>query len=612
MAATDHPLLERAREAPTLPGVYRFADTRGTVLYVGKARDLRRRVLSYFGRQDLADRTVAMLALARSIDFTVTASEVEAFILENTLIKRERPRFNVMLKDDKTYPYIKVTTGERWPRVEFTRKVQDDGHSYFGPFLGQSMARSLMELARTRFTVRTCTIEIDGKLARPCLYYHLNACLGPCVDGLTTHEQYDESVHELRLFLGGRHKELLPKLEKGMWAASEREEFERAAGLRDLVAVVRRLGEKQDVELGGHSHADVIAVYADGAHATVCILPYREGRLVDKREFHFEGVGDVAPGEVLGAFAAQYYEANPFIPAVVETSVDLSPDERSLIEAYLEHLRGGRVRLTRPQRGSKARRVALADDNARAAFTLRFRAPRSQAQHLERRLGELFGLEGPVRCLECFDISHSSGRHTTASCVVWRSGRMERREYRTFNIKEAGGGDDFAAIAEAVTRRYRRLRDEGRDLPDLVLIDGGLGQLNAAMAALDGLGINLPLAALAKREEAVWLPGRDEPIEPDGHDPAHLVLRQARDEAHRFALTRQRRRRKKRTLTTELLNIPGIGPGRARTLLQAFGSVRGVQQASEEALTEKMGPRMGWHVWQHLHAGEERSVKGEV
>lgn len=612
MADTDHPLLERAQEAPTSPGVYRFADSRGTVLYVGKARNLRRRVLSYFGRQDLADRTVAMLESARELDFTVTASEVEAFILENTLIKRERPRFNVMLKDDKTYPYIKVTTGEQWPRVEFTRKVKDDGHTYFGPFLGQSMARMLMELARTRFTVRTCTIQIDGKLVRPCLYYHLNACLGPCVDGLTTHEKYAESVDELKLFLGGRHKELLPRLETGMWKASEGEDFERAAQLRDLVAVVRRLGEKQDVELGGGEDADVIAVHADGANATVCLLPYREGKLVDKREFHFEGVGDVARAEVLMAFVAQYYEANPFIPAIIETSVDLSADESSLIEAYLEHLSAGSVRVTHPQRGPKARRVGLADDNAGAAFTLRFRAPRSQAQHLERRLGDLLGLEGPVRSLECFDISHSSGRHTTASCVVWRSGRMERRDYRSFNLREAGGGDDFAAIGEAVTRRYRRLRDEGKVMPDLVLIDGGLGQLNAAMAALDGLGLDLPLAALAKREEEVWLPGRDEPLAPDAYDPAHLVLRQARDEAHRFALARQRRRRKKKTLATELLNIPGIGPGRARSLLQAFGSVRGVQQATEEALVERMGPRVGRHIWRHLHAGEEIRVKGEV
>ena len=574
------------------------------MLYVGKARDLRRRVLSYFGRSDLPDRTLAMLEKARRLDFTVTATEVEAFILENTLIKRERPRFNVMLKDDKTYPYIKVTTGEAWPRVEFTRKVLDDGHTYFGPFLGQSMARRLMELARTRFTVRTCTIEIDGKLPRPCLYHHMGACLGPCVDGLTTSEEYAGSVEELKLFLSGRHRELLERLEDAMWRASEGEEFERAANLRDLAAVVRRLGERQSVESGAIDDVDIVAVHTDGAHATVCVLPYREGKLIDKREFHFEGVGDVTRAEVLTAFVAQYFEANPFIPPVVETGVALDADERRLVEAYLEHLRGARVKISRPRRGDGARRLALAEENARAAFELRFRAPRSQARHLERRLGELLGLDGPVRHLECFDISHSSGRQTTASCVVWRSGRMERREYRSFNVEPAVGGDDFAAIAEAVTRRYRRLRDEGRDLPDLVLIDGGLGQLNAAMAAVDALGLDLELAALAKREEAVWRPGLDEPLRPDDHDPAHQVLRQARDEAHRFAQARRKKRRKKRTLTTELLDIPGVGPERARTLLRTFGSVRGVLGASREELSEAMGPRLGLHVWRHLHAGE--------
>ncbi|HSO23096.1 MAG TPA: excinuclease ABC subunit UvrC, partial [Chondromyces sp.] len=295
---TTHPLLERAKEAPEKPGVYRFQDRAGKDLYVGKARDLRRRVLSYFGRQDLPERTQSMLERARRLDFTVTANEVEAFILENTLIKRFRPRFNVMLRDDKTYPYLKLTTGEAWPRVELTRRVLDDGHSYFGPFMGQHMARKLMELARTSFQVRTCRIEIDGRLPRPCLYYHMRACLGPCVAGLTTPEAYAEVVEELRLFLEGRHRQLLPKLERSMWAASEREDFEMAVRYRDLIAVVRRLGERQDVERPGRGDADAAAVWSDGEHATVCVLPYRAGSLVDKREFHFEGVGDVPLSEL--------------------------------------------------------------------------------------------------------------------------------------------------------------------------------------------------------------------------------------------------------------------------------------------------------------------------
>ena len=478
-----HPLLERAKEAPENPGVYRFQDRTGKDIYVGKARNIRRRVLSYFGRHDLPERTQNMLNRARGLDFAVTASEAEAFILENTLIKRLRPRFNVLLRDDKTYPYLRLTTGEAWPRVELTRRVQDDGHSYFGPFMGQRMARKLMDLSRTHFQVRTCQIEIDGRLARPCLYYHMRACLGPCVNGLTTPEDYADVVEELRLFLAGRHRQLMPRLEKTMWTASEREDFELAARYRDLIAVVKRLGEKQDVERPGHGDADVVAVWTDGEHATVCLLPYRAGRMVDKREFHFEGVGDVAATELVVSFLAQYYEANPSIPRRLELAQALDEDDREMLRAFLHHIRGHAVEITRPQRGGRARRVQLALDNARAAFDLRFRAPRSQAQHLARRIGEALGLPGPVTHLECFDISHSSGKETTASCVVWQDGRMNKRQYRSFNIREVEGVDDFSAIAEAVGRRYRRLRDEERPMPDLVLIDGGVGQLNAAMAA---------------------------------------------------------------------------------------------------------------------------------
>jgi excinuclease ABC subunit C len=602
--STDHPLLERAHEAPDSPGVYRFRDAKGRELYVGKARNLRRRVLSYFGRSDLPERTHAMLERARKLDYTVTASEVEAFILENTLIKRFRPRFNVLLRDDKTYPYIKLTTAEEWPRVLFTRQVRNDGHTYFGPFMGQRMARRLMDLARTHFQVRTCHIEIDGKLPRPCLYYHMKACLGPCVDGLTDAEVYAAAVEELKLFLGGRHRELLPRLETSMWAASEGENFELASRYRDLIAVVRRLGEPQDVEQPGRGDADVLAAFTDGEHATVCVLPYRNGKLVDKREFHFEGVGDVGMAELLTSFTAQYYEANPAIPRAVETSVDLDEDDRELLRSWLAHRREGAVDVAAPKRGPRARRVSLARDNARAAFELRFRAPRSQAQHLARRLGEALGLDNPVQHLECFDISHTGGKDTTASCVVWRQGRMDKRAYRSFHIRSVDGVDDFASMSEAVTRRYRRLRDEGAEMPELVLIDGGVGQLNAAMAAVDSLGLELPMAGLAKREEEIWLPGASEPLRLDHSDPAHLVLRQARDEAHRFAVSRHRKRRSKRTLATELLNVPGVGPGRAKTLLQKFGSVQGVQQATVEELQQTLGPRLGRHLWQHLHAGE--------
>jgi excinuclease ABC subunit C len=600
----EHPLLSRAREAPDQPGVYRFKDRSGKDIYVGKALSIRRRVLSYFGRSDLPERTEAMLAQARDLEVTVTASEVEALILENTLIKRLRPRFNVLLRDDKTFPYIKVTTGDECPRVLLTRRVREDGHSYFGPFMGQYMARRLMEIARTRFLVRTCHIDIDGSLERPCLYFHMHACLGPCVAGLTSPDAYSGAVNDLKLFLSGRHRELLPQLEKSMWAAADRDEFELAAHYRDLITIVRRLDEQQNVDMPGRGDADVFAVHADGEHATVCILPYREGKLVDKREIHFESVGDLTSAELLGSFVGQYYEANPGVPPQVETAQNLTEEDQELLQAFLSHRRGRAVKVGTPQRGPRMRRVDLAMANAKTAFELRFRAPLSRSKHLQRRLGEALALGEPVRRIECFDISHTGGKETTASCVVWDAGRLEKRQYRSFNIKDLEGVDDYAAISEAVGRRYRRLRDEQRPMPDLVLIDGGVGQLNAAMAALDALGIELPLAALAKREELVWLPESGEPLQLDRSDPAHLVLRQVRDEAHRFAVSRHRKRRSKRTIATELINVPGIGPGRAKSLLKQFGSVRGVQQATEEQLRQALGPRLGRHLWRHLHAGE--------
>jgi excinuclease ABC subunit C len=276
-----------------------------------------------------------------------------------------------------------------------------------------------------------------------------------------------------------------------------------------------------------------------------------------------------------------------------------------MLRAFLRHTGGHAVDISAPRRGPRARRVQLSLDNARAAFDLRFRAPRSQAQHLARRVGEALGLGGPVTHLECFDISHTGGKETTASCVVWQDGRMNKRQYRSFNIREVEGVDDFSAIAEAVTRRYRRLRDEERPMPDLVLIDGGVGQLNAAMAALDSLGLDLPLAALAKREEEIWMPAASEPLALDRSDPAHLVLQESRDEAHRFAVSRHRSRRGKRTLASQLLAVPGIGPGRARSLLSRFGSVRGVQQATVEELQRALGPRLGRHLYHHLHLGED-------
>jgi len=598
-----HPLLDRAGQAPEAPGVYQFQDARGRVLYVGKAKQLRRRVLSYFSRQ-LEPRLVAMLARARTLEFVVTATEVEALILENRLIKRFRPRFNVLLRDDKTYPYVKLTTGEAWPRAYLTRRILDDGHSYFGPFLGNHMAARVMELIRTRTQVRTCGWDLkpEGTLPRPCLYYDMGACLGPCVAGLTTAADYQRAVEEVTLLLEGRHQELKPRLEAQMWRAAEHDEFERAARYRDLLHALEELARGQHVEIAGSGSVDVVGVEGDGRDTSVVVLLYREGKLVDKREFHWEGLDAPAAAGFLGAFLAQYYAANPAVPAAVE--LPFAPEDADMLVAFLRQQRRGAVRLRTPRRGQRARVLDLALDNAREAFRIRFRHPRREAERLGEQIAATLGVARPVARIECFDIAHLQGEAQVASLVVWEQGRLRKGEYRSFNVRAGEGADDPAAIAEAVTRRYRRRLAEGAALPDLVLIDGGPTQLAAARRALAALQCDLPSAALAKRLEEVYLADRRRPLLLEANDPVRLVLQRVRDEAHRFAVTRHRRRRSARRMATQLLAVPGIGAKRAQRLLAEFGSLDGVRDANREALARIVGAKAASLLHRTLHQSE--------
>jgi excinuclease ABC subunit C len=593
-----HALLERARQAPEAPGVYQFQDARGRVLYVGKAKQLRRRVGSYFSRQ-LEPRLAGMLARARRLEFVVTATEVEALILENRLIKRHRPRYNVLLRDDKTYPYVKLTTGEAWPRALLTRRVADDGNTYFGPYLGHGMAARVMDLIRTRTQVRTCTLEIDGTLPRPCLYHDMGACLGPCVAGLTTPEEYARAVEEVALLLEGRHGELKPRLEEQMWRAAEAHEYERAARYRDLLRALDELARGQNVEIAGSGSVDVVGVEGDGRDATVAVLVYRDGKLVDKREFHWEGLDARADASFLAAFLGQFYETNPAVPERVE--VPFLPEDAEALVGFLGSQRGARVTLAQPRRGQRARVLELARENAREAFRLRFRHPRREAERVGEELARALGLPRPASRIECFDISHLQGEAQVASLVVWERGRLRKGEYRSFNVRAGAGADDPAAIAEAVERRYRRRLTEGSPLPDLVLIDGGRTQLAAAQRGLAAAGCVAPVAALAKRLEEVYVPGRARPLLLEANDPVRLLLQLVRDEAHRFAVTRHRRRRASRRLATQLLAVPGIGPTRARRLLARFGSVDGVRAAEIEALADAVGRRAAADLWQALH-----------
>ena len=596
--------MERAHQAPLSPGVYQFSDARSKVLYVGKAKHLRKRVLSYFSRQ-LEPRLAGMIARAKGLEFIVTATEVEALILENRLIKRHRPRFNVMLRDDKTYPYIKLTTGEVWPRALLTRRILDDSHRYFGPFLGNQMAARAMDLVRMHTQVRTCSWELkpDGTLPRPCLYFDIGACLGPCVRGLTTPEEYARAVEEVSLLLEGRHQELKPRLEEQMWRASAHNEFERAARYRDLLRVLDELARGQHVEIAGAGSTDVAGVEGDGRDASVVMLLYRDGKLVDKREYHWEGLDGPADGTFLAAFLGQYYDANPAVPERVE--VPFAPEAADAIAGYLRQLRGRAVRLVVPRRGQRVRVLGLAQDNAREAFRIRFRHPRREAERVGDELARVLSLAGPVARIECFDISHLQGEAQVAALVVWERGRLRKAEYRSFNVRAGLGADDPAAIAEAVGRRYRRRIAENAALPDLVLIDGGVNQLTAAQNALQEAKCRAPIAALAKRLEEIWLPGRQRPLLLEPHDPVRLLLQRLRDEAHRFAVTRHRRRRRARRMATQLLAVPGIGPKRAQKLLAHFGSLDGVREAERAALAAVVGAKAAEAIWRGLHAGPD-------
>jgi excinuclease ABC subunit C len=574
---------------PDGPGVYLFKGPKSRILYVGKARNLKKRVASYFTRGPESTKTEALLAAYRDFETIVTNTELEALLLENALIKKHRPRYNVCLRDDKTYPYIKVTTGEAWPRALVTRRVEDDGHSYFGPFWG-GLARRIMRMITRHFQIRTCTIEIDGRLPRPCLYYDLHACLGPCVAGLTTAEAYGEAVRDVILFLQGRSRELLPRLEAKMAAAAEQENFEMAGAYRDAIRTVQDVAERQVVQSLKGESADVFGFFESGGDVSVAVLVVRAGMVQDRREFFFEKSQVVEPAVFLEAFLPQFYDANPFLPGEVHLPVEI-PDAE-LFEAFVLEKRGQKVAVRVPKRGPAHDRVVLAEDNARERHRVRFRRPGGEEALAVERLAGVLGLPVPPRRIEAFDISHLQGTDSVASLVVFEDGRPKKEEYRLFGIaaQQLLAPDDFRSMAEAVERRYRRLHDEGGAMPDLVLVDGGRGQLQAALTALDRIGVELPVVGLAKREEELWTVGSPEPIRLSRKDPALKLVQRVRDEAHRFAITRHRGRRAKHMRETSLTDIPGIGPTRARRLLREFGSLAGLAAADPERIAAVVGP----------------------
>ena len=597
MALSDA-VADRIRELPDRPGIYVFKAAQGKALYVGKAKSLKKRVVHYL--QPMADpRLEAMRAEAAELEFVVTDSEAEALLLENNWIKRKRPRYNILLRDDKTYPYLKLTMRDAYPRIAFTRRIRDDGGEYFGPFLPGGLARKAIKLVQKLFKVRVCRIPVDGSLARPCLYFDMHRCLGPCVAGLTTDAEYAGAVERARLFLAGRNEQLARDLKKAMWGASEAQEFERAAELRDTLAEVEAISHRRKLSSVTGEDVDVFGVHVAAGNAAVITLVMRNGQVLDRRELFWEGTGDVAPEALLDEVLPQVYDRTTFIPK--ELHLPLAVEGEEALTEWLSQRKGERVYLRMPSRGAKADRVALAMHNAELAWKRRFRGVAAHAPAVAALCRHL-GLADPPRRIEGFDISHFQGGETVASLVVWEEGKMRKGEYRSFNVRDLDRPDDFAAMRQAVERRYRRRLEEVGDMPDLILIDGGRGQLNAALEGLAVLGVEeTPTVALAKREEELYLPASPEPLRLRRDDLGLRLLQQVRDEAHRFAVSRHRRRRSARTLTSALDELPGIGPKRRKLLLQRFGSVEAVRAAAQEELQGALGPRVGAKLFGALH-----------
>jgi len=570
-----------SRDYPDRPGVYIWKDAEGTPIYVGKARSLKARLRSYFaGGKDI--KTRFLLDRAADIELIVTATEYEALLLENNLIKRWRPKYNITLKDGKTYPVIRITADE-FPRVFRTRRIVFDGSEYFGPYPKPGQIDVYLRLIEKYFPLRRCRGPLKQRSA-PCLNYHMGRCSAPCA-GKIDREGYARIVEEVRALLSGRSRELVRELRQKMKEASERLDFERAATLRDQVAAIEEVSEGQHVERIDGGDLDYVA-HVEGPEetATLVVLQVREGKLLGKEVFRIAEWGPEE--ESLSQFLSHHYAGVRTFPE--EVLVDAPVDEESL-SAYLRELAGRPVAVRMPPRGRHAEMIALARENAREELA---RAARSAEKDAAlARLARDLGLEQPPRRIEGFDIAHLEGQDTVASMVSFLDGRPDRKQYRIFNIRSLNGAvDDYESIREVVARRYTKVLNEGLERPDLVLIDGGKGQLSAAVGVLERLGfVGIPVAGLAKKKEEVFVPGRDEPLAIDGDSPGLRILQAVRDESHRFATTRHKQKRGKRVSLSLLEGVPGIGSARSRRLMEAFGSIEKVLEATPEQIAAKAG-----------------------
>jgi excinuclease ABC subunit C len=640
-------LLQKIRTIPAEPGVYLYKNAEGDVIYVGKAKNLRSRVASYFheGRWEDA-KTGTLVREAADVDYIVVANNKEALALENNLIKQRKPRFNILLRDDKTYPYVKLTLTERWPRVYVTRRLRKDGSAYYGPYFPANLAYRIVDLIHRNFLIPSCKVDLTRFHPRACLQYYIKRCLGPCVESLTTPEIYQEAVRDVKLFLEGRPTDLSKSLRERMEQAATAEEYERAARYRDLISTVEQLQERQRIASAEGDDADVFGYHYENGMLAVNLFHMRGGRVVDRREFFWEDlpefvtgqvagmnhVGTAAPGcpgeqsspdagsttdldessraalgmdsrrelspqdqfhpdEFFSSLLTQLYIGQPYVPRNLYIPIDF--EDREALEDLLSDQiansggHGARVHILVPQRGDKRALLDLAGTNAKQSYDQRFRVLKPNARKIQEELQDVLSLPELPKRIECFDISHIQGAETVASMVVWEDGQMKKSDYRKFIIRTVEGVDDFASMREVVGRRYKRIQQEEKPMPSLVLIDGGLGQLHAAAEALENLEIiNQPLAAIAKREEILYVYGQEkDPIALDHHSPVLHLIQLIRDEAHRFAVTFHRKRRQIRDRSTELREIPGIGESTTRRLLEHFGSVQAVKQADAAALS---------------------------
>jgi excinuclease ABC subunit C len=594
---------EKAALLPEKPGVYLFRDAAERVIYVGKAQSLRSRVRSYFLESRWTDSKTGSLAREiAELETIVVDNEREALALENQLIKRYKPKFNVMLRDDKTYPYIKFTAAEKFPRVYFTRRVRKDGSLYFGPYFPAGLARRILHFVHKRFLVPSCTVDLTRAHPRPCLQYYIHRCLGPCVAGLTTDERYAEAARDVKMLLEGRRHDLIQSLEERMAAAAEKELYEQAASYRDLLRTMEDIEQRQRIAAAQGDDTDVLAYYAEPPLVAANLFHLRGGRVVDRREFYWEDLETFDAQEFVTSLLKQLYLDADYLPKMIHVPEEF--EDRRLLEELLSERAEHRVEIFTPQRGSKKAILDLVKNNAAHSFEQRFRVLKPTSKAIGEALQNALNLADQPERIESFDISHIQGSDTVASMVVWEKGRMKKSDYRKFIIRgdENGGAvaygeaalriyrqnDDFASMREVVTRRYARLQEEKKAMPSLVLIDGGIGQLHAAAEALEGRGIiNQPLASIAKKEEILYVYGlENEPIVLDRHSPVLHLIQQIRDETHRFAVTFHRLRRGQRQTKSALENLPGIGEKTARRLLKEFGSVANVKRAGLDRLSE--------------------------